>query len=666
MPVGTRLGIRERRAQRREAIADARVERGHPGPGQRGDDHAIARVEAALPGACATVRVVGGGEAPARRAQQRHSVLDRAHRGHLGVNRVDAEPIRARHHREVDAAERLLPCERGEVEVVADGRRRSPRSRGHHRMRLGARSRRLTRHRVVLVVHVVEGSVGANPRVLVLVRPVGVVRHDVRGDELDAVLGRRGLKSREKRGLVLFEHQRGGLGPRDQPRAALGRGGGALEQPLVDALHLVDRRVREAGDRRVGADRRDRHGVGRTANAQIPFLEPQKFEELKKDEEKKPEEKKPDEDATPKSYTKPGKRALPEGDAEVRSGPIAVVRFDGIVNPGMGEYTIEAIERAEAENKQAILIELDTPGGLVQTTQQMVKAMQSSKIPIIVYVTPSGAHAASAGTFITLAGHVAAMAPATRIGAAHPVTGSGGDPEEGGKHMAQKENDLVALVEGIARERNRNVEWAKDAVLESVSATSNKALELGVIDLIAQDRADLLQKLDGYQLMVGGTKVELRTKDAPVVEYKPSLRSWLLNFLANPAIAMILGLIGLMGIVVEIKAPGTWIPAAVGVLCILIAAISLEQLPIDTGGVILVLAGLGLIVAEFFTPTHGALGVIGGVVLAIGLVLVIDIGNPDFAIDRRSASPGSTSSRWSPPASPSPSSSPTSRSVPAR
>ncbi len=371
--------------------------------------------------------------------------------------------------------------------------------------------------------------------------------------------------------------------------------------------------------------------VARSAFAQLPFLEPQKFEQH--DDKKPDEDAKPD-DAAPKSYPRPAKVALPEGDPEQLSGSIALIRFDGIVNPGMGEFTIDAIARAEAEKRQAILIELDTPGGLVSTTEDMVKAMLGSKIPIIVYVTPSGAHAASAGTFITLAANVAAMAPATRIGAAHPVTGSGGDPEEGGKHMAQKvENDLVAFVEGIARERNRNEAWAKDAVLESVSATSDKALELGVIDLIARDRSDLLDQLDGYQLMVHGTKVELRTKGAPVVEYTPSLRSWLLNFLANPTIAMILALIGIMGIIIEVKAPGTWIPGAIGVLCILIAAISLEQLPIDTGAVILILAGIGLIITEFFTPTHGALAVLGSLVLAIGLTLVIDVGDPDFAID---------------------------------
>jgi membrane-bound serine protease (ClpP class) len=367
--------------------------------------------------------------------------------------------------------------------------------------------------------------------------------------------------------------------------------------------------------------------------AQLPNLEPPKFEEKKKDPPD--DEKDSDEKSEEKQYKKPEKKPLPEGDPEVLTGDIALVKFDGMVNPGMGEYTTGAITRAVEERRQAVLIELDTPGGLVSTTQDMVQAMLAAKIPIIVYVSPSGAHAASAGTFITLAGHIAAMAPATRIGAAHPVTGSGADPEaEGGKHMARKiENDLVAMVEGIARERNRNEEWAKDAVVNSVSATADRALELGIIDLIARDRADLLAQLDGRELMLNGKKVELQTKSAAVIEYEPPLRSWFLDLLASPGIAMILMLFGVVGIMIEMYAPGTWIPGVTGVLCLLLAFVSMDQLPIDAGGVLLILAGIAFIVIEFFTPTHGVLGVLGGFGIAAGLVLLVDVGHPDFAVD---------------------------------
>ena len=336
-----------------------------------------------------------------------------------------------------------------------------------------------------------------------------------------------------------------------------------------------------------------------------------------------------------KAYTKPAAAPLPDGPARTLTGSVAVVAFDAIVSPGMGEFVTEALQRASREGAQLVLIELDTPGGLVSTTEKMVQAILTAKIPVVVHVTPSGAHAASAGTFITLAAHVAAMSPATRIGAAHPVTGGGKDPEaEGGKHMAAKvENDLLALVAGIAKHRNRNVEWAKDAVRHSVSAPADRALEIGVIDLVATDRRDLLDKLHGWELMLGDEKVALQTRGARVVEYQPSLRDRLLALLADPGIAMLLGVLGLIGIMVEIYHPGLIAPGVMGVLCILCSLIAMEQLPIDVGAALLAIAGVGLLIAETFTPTHGVLGVLGGIGLTIGLLLLMDPANPDFAVD---------------------------------
>ncbi|MCC7385613.1 MAG: nodulation protein NfeD [Deltaproteobacteria bacterium] len=374
--------------------------------------------------------------------------------------------------------------------------------------------------------------------------------------------------------------------------------------------------------------------VAAPALAQLPDFfggdeeEPQKKKKKKEsaDEPTAPE---------PKTYAKPEAVVLPAGEAELLRGPIALVVFKGIVNPGLGEHVITAIQRAEADRAQAVLIELDTPGGLVSTTQNMVEAILASKVPIIVYVSPSGGHAASAGTLITLAGHVAAMAPATRIGAAHPVTGGGKDPEEeGGKHMGRKvENDLAAYAETIAKERGKNVEWAVDAVRSSVSITEDKALEIGVIDLIAHDKAELLEKIDGRELMVGKKKVKLATKGAQIIEYQPSLRERLVNLLANPGIAMILGVLGMIGILVEVYHPGMIAPGVMGVLCIICSLIAMEQLPIDIGGAILVIGGIGLLVAEIYTSTYGALGVLGGLGLTVGLLLVFDPSDPDFAID---------------------------------
>lgn len=336
-----------------------------------------------------------------------------------------------------------------------------------------------------------------------------------------------------------------------------------------------------------------------------------------------------------KDYEAPVRAELPPGPAEERTGFVALARFDAMVNPGMGSHVIDALDRATDEGAQLLLIEMDTPGGLVSTTQDIVQAFLSAEIPIVVYVTPSGAHAASAGTFITLAAHVAAMAPATRIGAAHPVTGGGQDPEEaGGKHMARKiENDLLAMVEGIAKERNRNVEWAKDAVRDSVSADAAKAKQIGVIDLVASDRDDLFSQLDGRELDLQGRRVRLNLSEPEVREYEPSLRNQLLNLMASPGIAALLGLLGLIGILTELYNPGLIVPGVVGVLAILCSLIAVEQLPIDVGGALLILGGLGLLAAELYTPAFGAFGILGIIGLGLGLILFIDTSDPDFDLD---------------------------------
>jgi membrane-bound serine protease (ClpP class) len=229
----------------------------------------------------------------------------------------------------------------------------------------------------------------------------------------------------------------------------------------------------------------------------------------------------------------------------------------------MGAHVTSALERAQREGAQLLLIEMDTPGGLVSTTQDLVQAILTAEIPVVVFVSPSGAHAASAGTFITLAAHVAAMAPATRIGAAHPVTGAGKDPEEsGGRHMARKiENDLLAMVEGIAKERNRNVEWAKDAVRDSVSADAAKAAEIGVVDLVADDRDALLAALDGREIELNGRRVAFSLSAPEIRTYEPSMRNELLNLMASPGIAALLGLLGLIGILIEFYNPGLIVPA---------------------------------------------------------------------------------------------------------
>jgi len=336
-----------------------------------------------------------------------------------------------------------------------------------------------------------------------------------------------------------------------------------------------------------------------------------------------------------KDYDRPEPAPLPEGPVQDRKGPIHRLVFDGMVNPGMGHFIIDGIEAAEAADAQFVLLEIDTPGGLVSTTQDIVQAMLSSKVPIVAWVTPSGAHAASAGTFITLAAHVAVMAPATRIGAAHPVTGSGQDPEAaGGQHMARKiENDLLAMVEGVAKTRGRNVEWAKDAVRDSVSADAEKALEIGVVDLVAKNRAELFEALASRVVVVDDQKWALQPEGAEIVEVTPSLRDQLLNLLASPGIAVLLGVLGFLGIIVEIYSPGLIAPGVLGVLALLCSLVAVEQLPIDVGGALLVLAGVGLLVAELYTPSFGALGFLGIGALTLGSVLLVDLSNPDYDLD---------------------------------
>lgn len=336
-----------------------------------------------------------------------------------------------------------------------------------------------------------------------------------------------------------------------------------------------------------------------------------------------------------KAYDRPAQRPLPEGPVTPGTGKVVLLEFDGIVNPGMASFVIDSIERASEEGAQMVLIEMDTPGGLVSSTQKMVQAIMGSDVPVVVYVTPSGAHAASAGTFLTLAAHVAAMAPATRIGAAHPITGGGKDPEAaGGKHAARKiENDLLAMVEGIARQRGRNAEWAKDAVRDSVSADAEKAARIGVVDLVADDRASLFEAIDGRVVVAGGTKVRLDLKDPSIERYAPSLRARLLNLLANPGVMALLGLLGLLCIMIEFYNPGMVVPGVVGAILILCSLLAVEQMPIDVGAGLLVLAGIGLLVAELYTPTFGALGFVGLVGLGLGLVLLVDIDDPSFDLD---------------------------------
>jgi len=336
-------------------------------------------------------------------------------------------------------------------------------------------------------------------------------------------------------------------------------------------------------------------------------------------------------------------------------GGVDVVTIDGTINSGSAGYLIMAIEQAEADGSECLVVELDTPGGALKDTEDMVKRMLSAKVPVVVYVWPKAAQAASAGTFITMAAHVAAMAPGTRIGAAHPVSlplfpGQGDEdqnkkPAEGEQKdimMEKVENDTVSLIVGIAKERGRNEKWAEDAVRKSYSITADVALSEKVIDLIAEDLSDLLEKIDGREIRLGKDRtVTLKTRGASVRRVEMTLKQKLLNFLADPNILMVLFALGGLGILMEFYHPGTIFPGAVGAICLLLAFTSMQVIPIRAGGILLMLVGIGLFVAEVYVSSYGILGIVGAVLFALGGIFLVDPASqknpyyiePGFSVD---------------------------------
>ncbi len=313
---------------------------------------------------------------------------------------------------------------------------------------------------------------------------------------------------------------------------------------------------------------------------------------------------------------------------------LLVLRVDGSINPAVSDYLQKGIEQAAQEGAAAVLIELDTPGGLVSSTKDIIQAMLNSAVPVIVYVTPFGAWAGSAGAFITLAGHVAAMAPSTSIGAAHPVSiggggggGGGGEDDEGARDFAAEkaENFMAAFMETIARERDRNVEWAVKAVRESVAIGEDEALEIGVIDLIASSRAELLERIEGREVQLAGGPRTLELAGAEARELGMSPMNRFLDVLATPDIALLLFLAGLLGLYVEFTNPGGILPGVAGAVCLMLAFIALQILPFSWLGLLLIVGGLGLFVAEIFVTSFGLLFAAGVVCLLLGGSMIFEV-----------------------------------------
>src|SRR6266849_5402724 len=301
---------------------------------------------------------------------------------------------------------------------------------------------------------------------------------------------------------------------------------------------------------------------------------------------------------------------------------IDVHQVEGVINPVVVEYMTDSIRRAEDARAEAVIFQLDTPGGLVDSTREIVKDLLNANVPTVVYVAPSGARAASAGTFITMAGHVAAMAPGTNIGAAHPVSGEGKDIE--GDMRQKAENDLAAFARSIAEKRRRNAEWAEKAVRESVAVTEVEAREQRVIDVIAEDIPDLVKQLDGRQVTLVQGTVTLHTEGATVRVQQMTWRQRLLAALSHPQIALMLLSLGSIGLLVELYNPGLIFPGVVGALALLLAFYSLQTLPINYTGLLLIGLGMVMFILELKVTSFGML-ILGGIVsMSLGALMLID------------------------------------------
>jgi len=352
---------------------------------------------------------------------------------------------------------------------------------------------------------------------------------------------------------------------------------------------------------------------------------------------------------------------------------VNVIELDNeIISPVTQQYIVDAIDRSETDGAVCLVITLDTPGGLLESTRAIVKRMMNAKVPIAVYVAPSGSRAGSAGVFITLAAHVAAMAPSTNIGAAHPVVvgeGGGGPvrklirrikraeeelkpskPKKSGEHGHEKAdeevveetssdpmsekiiNDTVAWVTTIARARGRNEAWAAKAVTESVSVTETDALKEDIVDVIATDIPDLLTKIEGRRVELAGVPVELHTANAQLVTVPMSKRQEFLTIITNPNVAYLLMLLGTLGLIFEFTHPGIGFPGIAGLICLLLALYAFQTLPVSYAAVALIVLGMGLLIAEIKIASHGMLAIGGVIALTLGSLMLFESPEPNLRV----------------------------------
>jgi len=317
--------------------------------------------------------------------------------------------------------------------------------------------------------------------------------------------------------------------------------------------------------------------------------------------------------------------------------PVLVGYINGEINPITARYVDRVVSDGEADNAAAVVFVIDTPGGLIDSTYQITARFLATRVPIVTFVAPAGARAASAGTFITMAGHVAAMAPATNIGAAHPVDSSGGDIQ--GDLRLKAENDAVAHIVNIAKTRGRNEQWAEDAVRKSVSARVDEAVAMKIVDLQANDVGDLLAKIDGRTVTTTAGPVTLATKNAPVADDGQNPIETFLHFAVDPQIAVLLFTLGTYGLIFELSNPGLIFPGIIGVIAIILALFSFGTLDANGAGVALMVFALLLFVAEIKVQAHGLLTAGGIASLVIGLIILFPPFRPTFPGVRQSVEP---------------------------
>ena len=335
--------------------------------------------------------------------------------------------------------------------------------------------------------------------------------------------------------------------------------------------------------------------------------------------------------------------------APASAAMVRVLTVQGAISPASADYLLRGIDKAIEDQAHLIVIEMDTPGGLDTSMRDIIKAILASPVPVATYVSPKGARAASAGTYILYASHIAAMAPATNLGAATPVelVPAGGDkpgaPEKpdatkpadtppGDAKMRKAVHDAAAYIRGLAELRERNAEWAERAVREAVSLSAAEALELKVIDLVATDLDDLLKQVNGRVIKMNGQTVTLDTSNATLEQVEPDWRSRLLAVIGDPGIAYILMLLGIYGLIYEFSNPGMLFPGVVGGICLLLALFALQVMPINYVGLALMILGIVLMISEAFIPSFGALGVGGIIAFIIGSVMLIDTDVPGYGI----------------------------------